>query len=311
MNPRDGFLQDILANPDEDASRLVFADWLDENGDPEWAEFIRVQIQRLRTPMADDYSNEEEINALRRREGYLLAKQQAAWRTRLKTGQVELKLVRGFVEGVRATADQWLRLGRKLQAASPVGWLELSSVGKKLATLLKSPTLERLTRLTLNENELGDDRVRGVAGCARLAGLTRLDLASNNLTDVGAQALALSPHLAGLTVLDLSHNRVGDAGARALANSAHLKGLAELYLGDNGIGDEGAQALAESANLASLRELMLFVNDIGSAGARALINSPHLKKLAKLYLNQNRLSAPMRKSLEKSWGERISCAPGR
>jgi uncharacterized protein (TIGR02996 family) len=311
MNAEDGFLQDILAHPDDDAPRLVFADWLDENGDPERAEFIRVQIRRLRTPLAEDYANEDEISALRRREGYLLAKQQAAWRDRLKTGQVELKLVRGFVEGVLATAEQWQRVGRKVQAASPVRHLKLFGAGKKLAALLKSPTLDRLTRLDLNGNELGDDGVRAVAGCERLAGLTRLDLANNKLTDAGAQALALSAHLANLTVLDLSVNGVGDGGARALAASPHLTHLVELYLADNGIGDAGAQALAGSANLAGLRELILFVNEIGSAGARALTGSPHLKGLEKLYLNQNRLSAQMRKSLEKSWGERISCAPSR
>src|SRR5437588_196244 len=37
------FLQAICAEPDEDAHRLVYADWLDENGRPERAEFIRVQ----------------------------------------------------------------------------------------------------------------------------------------------------------------------------------------------------------------------------------------------------------------------------
>lgn len=39
---RGPFLAEIIANPDEDAPRLVYADWLQENGDP-LAEFIRVQ----------------------------------------------------------------------------------------------------------------------------------------------------------------------------------------------------------------------------------------------------------------------------
>lgn len=35
------FLDTIIENPDEDAPRLVFADWLEENGEAKRAEFIR------------------------------------------------------------------------------------------------------------------------------------------------------------------------------------------------------------------------------------------------------------------------------
>jgi uncharacterized protein (TIGR02996 family) len=35
----------ILASPEDDAPRLVYADWLDENGEPERAEFVRVQCE--------------------------------------------------------------------------------------------------------------------------------------------------------------------------------------------------------------------------------------------------------------------------
>jgi uncharacterized protein (TIGR02996 family) len=38
----------IVAAPDDDLPRLVYADWLEENGRPERAEFIRVQIELSR-----------------------------------------------------------------------------------------------------------------------------------------------------------------------------------------------------------------------------------------------------------------------
>lgn len=54
MNPTAAdFLTRICANPADDASRLVYADWLDErgqNGDAERAEFIRVQCQLAKLP---------------------------------------------------------------------------------------------------------------------------------------------------------------------------------------------------------------------------------------------------------------------
>jgi uncharacterized protein (TIGR02996 family) len=45
---RDDFLRAVLAAPDDDTPRLAFADWLDEHGEPERAEFIRVQCRLAR-----------------------------------------------------------------------------------------------------------------------------------------------------------------------------------------------------------------------------------------------------------------------
>ncbi len=45
MSDREAFVAAIAANPHDDLPRLVFADWLDEHGDPERAEFIRTQIR--------------------------------------------------------------------------------------------------------------------------------------------------------------------------------------------------------------------------------------------------------------------------
>lgn len=45
MSDEAAFLQAICANPEDDTARLVFADWLDEHGNADRAEFIRVQIR--------------------------------------------------------------------------------------------------------------------------------------------------------------------------------------------------------------------------------------------------------------------------
>lgn len=45
MSDRDSFLRAIIAQPDDNLPRLVFADFLDEHGEPERAEFIRVQCE--------------------------------------------------------------------------------------------------------------------------------------------------------------------------------------------------------------------------------------------------------------------------
>src|SRR4051812_35135411 len=42
MSTREHFVRAVASAPDDDLPRLVFADWLEESGDPEWAAFIRV-----------------------------------------------------------------------------------------------------------------------------------------------------------------------------------------------------------------------------------------------------------------------------
>src|SRR5262245_55242419 len=43
------FLDDIAENPDDAGVRLIFADWLEEHGDPR-AELVRFQVEHLRNP---------------------------------------------------------------------------------------------------------------------------------------------------------------------------------------------------------------------------------------------------------------------
>ncbi len=48
MDP--GLLQSVLDSPDDDFPRLVLADWLEEQGDEERAEFIRTQVELTKVP---------------------------------------------------------------------------------------------------------------------------------------------------------------------------------------------------------------------------------------------------------------------
>lgn len=46
MSEREQLIAAVLAEPEEDLPRLVFADWLEENGEPERAGFIRREVKR-------------------------------------------------------------------------------------------------------------------------------------------------------------------------------------------------------------------------------------------------------------------------
>src|SRR5262245_33042590 len=78
MPDREAHLQAIFENPTDDGARLVFADWLEEQGDPR-GEFIRLQIERQRQPTADA----DGLRPFVRREDELLAAHGRLWRREL------------------------------------------------------------------------------------------------------------------------------------------------------------------------------------------------------------------------------------
>src|SRR5262245_17404511 len=65
----------VLASPDDDAPRLAYADWFEQNGDPDRARFIRAECRLARlTPWHPEYSdlNDEAVT--------LLIRHDTAWR---------------------------------------------------------------------------------------------------------------------------------------------------------------------------------------------------------------------------------------
>src|SRR5690349_17980473 len=89
MSQEDAFLQAIIDSPDDDAPRLLFADWLEERGDVARAEFIRVQIELARLPFDD-----ERVSALQAREFRLLSRHGMTWLNGAEQGRFR----RGFRE---------------------------------------------------------------------------------------------------------------------------------------------------------------------------------------------------------------------
>src|SRR5262249_59933734 len=74
MAPDEAFLQAIRDEPDSDTPRLIYADWLEEHGQPARAEFIRAQCERVRPGTEPGRAAELETRAWR-----LLAGNWGAW----------------------------------------------------------------------------------------------------------------------------------------------------------------------------------------------------------------------------------------
>jgi uncharacterized protein (TIGR02996 family) len=255
MTHHGAFLQAILEEPADDAVRLIYADWLDEQGDSDRAEFIRAQIEL--SHLAEDHPRRPPLEHVERR---LLGRHRDTWLGPLQSLAYVWKFVRGFAEEATLDARSFLEQAATLFEATPC----------RLVRLLRAGSL-----------------IEAVANCSYLRRLEALHLTGNGIGNTGVVGLAMSAHLEGLSVLRLGHNNIGDLGARALAGSPCLTRLTTLNLSDNHIGSVGAASLANSQNLARLTTLHLGDNQIGPAGVEALLSSPYLGRLTRLDLSNS------------------------
>ncbi|MFO0842542.1 MAG: TIGR02996 domain-containing protein [Gemmataceae bacterium] len=280
MTHEEAFLQDILERPDDDA-RLIFADWLEDNGDPDRAEFIRVQ-------MADRAPHGARGHRYPARADELLLRNWDRWVAPLA------RLVNP--DGADPYLP-WLREGPNLSVAKalpnyPRGFVsELTMAADRLVAngeaILR---LAALTRLRLHgAGGLGAK----LAGCPALRWVREIGFIDYFRAPVGAEdmaALAASPHLGRLTALRLHRNNLGNDGARALAGAAWLTGIEYLDLTDNGLSTAGLSALVDRRDLRNLRVLRLDHNGLDAWAVSLLLDSPWLDQLEFLSLRNAGIS---------------------
>jgi carbon storage regulator CsrA len=307
------FLQAVRESPDDDGIRLIFADWLDDHGQPERAEFIRVQVALASLPPGDSRRD-----ALQVKERALLEEHQDRWLEplrpilqrppsfgeRLRTflwrsrsaplpWHVEpcVRFHRGFVESLFLPAATFLAHAEALFQAAP-GLVDLSadvSPPADAASLLGSPHLARLRGLSIHDDLLGREAVYRLVSCPHLGKLKRLCLASPSLDASCVAILAEAPLLERLTGLAFVTRRF-------LGQSEWDRGTLE---------DDAAQILAGSPRCRNLESLDLSFNRIGDAGAAALASSPHLAGLRDLSLLGNPITQPGRQRLRERFGDRV------
>jgi uncharacterized protein (TIGR02996 family) len=321
---REAFLRAICEESDEDAHRLVYADWLDDHGDPDRAEFIRVQcaLAKLRPyepcwlahPKLGPYDpRRPELMA---REQALLDKNMRAWLGEVpEWARVWVLFHRGFLSRITLTARQWLRSAAAvlphaaleeiallrcdgatgLVARSPhlarVAYLGLHGVPPaEVGELAAATDLRRLAGLRLGFSHGGDEGVAGLVRLPLAARLKRLSLDFERLSDAAAAEIAAAPALAGLEELELPYNPIGTPGVAALASSPHLARLRRLDLTDTHVPVEGVRRLAESRALPALSELLL-PSAVGDAALAVLAASPLIERLTFLNMDGHQVGS--------------------
>jgi uncharacterized protein (TIGR02996 family) len=336
MTPDKAFLQDVIEHPDDDAPRLVFADFLEEDGRADslaWAELIRTQCRLARLgpddparPLVQARQDELLEQQLPTRAGRLFAL--GAAHVELRRGFVEMVV---FAEGERPHAFDAEVLGRVARcfAVAPVRKLVLRHVfyftdsdwgSLDWQRLAGMPELSRLTALELAGFCPSVKDFSLLLRSPHLAGLVALDLPTSRLNDACVKALVRAPGLPRLTSLGLAGDLSGDSyfggfriepsitlvGLATLASSSLLARLDRLDLSVNSwLNDPLAEALAASPNTTRLRWLNLADCGISDTGALALARSPFLGGIEHLGLRGNPIREEGLRALRSRFGERL------
>jgi uncharacterized protein (TIGR02996 family) len=288
MTDADKFLAAIVADPDDDVPRLVFADWLEENGDGVRAEFIRLQIDLARQ------EHSPEVKASLEGRGVEL-QQVHGERWKLPNLPGVQTFHRGFVEEMKISAADFLRHADRIGRDAPVTDLWLTAAEYYTTPLAAVPWLPRLRKLKFRTDSIGG-RLRDLFRPNLFAELRSLTVLNARLWAEHVATLAsLADSWPKLDHLDLSGNPVGDEGFAHLAAATGLRGLRELVLRSDGIEYDyrvhgvGAAAFARSPTLTRLRVLNLAGQNVGDSGFGSLVRSENVSHIEVLDVSRNGL----------------------
>jgi uncharacterized protein (TIGR02996 family) len=292
------FLDAIRANPDDDVSRLVYADWLDEHGDAARADFIRTQVRLARLD-EDDPARPE----LEQRERDLIAAHERGWLACLPEG-VDWSYRGGLIDQLefgRAVELDGLteRDGlAELLRQHPVRELSFGFVSG-LGCLSQPGLAEFVTGLNFRAR-LEREHATAIARLLQskaLVRLTSLKLGGPFLDDDFLGALASSPVLPQLHTLHLIDSSASPSTVADLFRSWRLPRLSELWLGDRCGSGELLSVLTEAEHAERWARLGLIGPTPPSAGD--VMRLERCSNLRELRLSELRAPLPALPALER------------
>jgi uncharacterized protein (TIGR02996 family) len=233
----DAFLADVIAHPEDDTPRLIYADWLEENGgekERERAEFIRGQVRLAKVSAWDEGAVELDVRCR-----YLLRANRDEWLAPLAgvpTNPLfwdEWHLFsRGFLERVEMSARAFLNSADRLSALGPIRGLAIH------------PPWPRT-----DEQDIPEE----FWSCAATRRLRQLWIYRHNLPHADpltGPALATGEW----SVVNFAiHSRVVEQAGEALANAAFAPNLRRLEIASNVTGPVVWRPLWQSQRLPNLK----------------------------------------------------------
>ncbi len=339
MTDADALLRAICATPDADLPRLAFADYLDENGDPERAAFIRAQVEVARLPDWEPFAVWCRLRKPEWTHGRpwisLLPALPSGWSVEWD----EIPFRRGFGWRVKVhSLLAWEQIAARLFESNPIGdlllhpattldgWREFARAewirhlrilrldGANLSEPLFAlrerrvpPTLEEVHFLRASSPGMGfilSDLLS--SPMAESIRALHLRLGMGSLDDV-LDALTIRGNK--LERLSLVHLGIDSWFLQEFGTRSGLRNLTALNLANNPIHTDGVTALATGLRNRAFHSqgdekpfttLGLAGIHLESAGMETLVDCPALTSLRRLDLSRNPLRPRATKLLAES-----------
>lgn len=267
---RRAFLDEVIENPDDDDPRLIYADYLEEQGDSR-GEFIRVQCELAQT----DPLEPEHFDLLDRNDE-LLDEYQQAWADELKQDVRKSVFHRGFIDTITITARKFAKQSEKLFRATPVHWLRFNYVKGAGPLLAAVPELGHIRNLDLSSLKIPREDLIALLTSKHLTSLKGLDLSRLDLpldAEIG-RSIAQSAFASTLQDITISGYQTHEDFCRTLFQGTYeeLRSLAV----DATYGERTRLGSFDRLHVPQLRRLMI----------REQLNVDVVRGLTGLPLNQ-------------------------
>lgn len=313
MSDEAALLAAIGEHPDEDTPRLVYADWLDEQGgaaNAARAEFIRVQCEAGVDVRA--HGEETEVSKrLDERADKIAAKFEKQWFADFPPCTIDSAYyTRGFLTHLRIEAKNCAKTRRPPWFREPLLVLELAGSVGELKPLIERDWLDGVTEINfqLARPGGGDTVVAALADSAGTGRLRRLALWNEGFTDRGLHAIA-DGAFENLHEISFMGRFSADAWAAVLASPAATN-LEDLTIGHRGPwqtaertrpGPALAETIASAPAIGGLKQLWLSGCGLGDAGFARLVACGRFPKLHRLHFGNDRAGVAL--------GEALATAP--
>jgi uncharacterized protein (TIGR02996 family) len=319
MSNLEALLAAVCATPDDDTSRLVFADWLDENGttkDAKRTAHLRADVQLRRLLQTDtdgttfahylqSYSTDPldsaawsglapDLDAIcaaitTREAAHFPIVAQTEGLPKIRGVTFE-DFERGFCSQVRINnPSAFAANAETIFRTAPITGLAFEQLNAEQArAFVSSGHLKRIRRLKLDSTDPQSLRILGEHPDA--AGVTSLRVGCGTNPGEVCEHLAAGKHWTAVTHLEITDLATGaeepDDCIVPILRMRCFRGLHRLRLQDNQLGDPTAEAIADG-RFTELRTVDLSGNMLTDMGVEALAAAPSLGKLRTLDLSMN------------------------
>lgn len=279
----------VTHDPDDLNSRLIWADWLEEQGDPK-GEWVRLQCQ-LSESTYEDRLWPQLVRQEHESRASLIGRLSRDVESDPIAKDVIYEFARGAVERIGLSAARWAKDADEFRARWPIRHVNfLSGDSAVLAKAMSHPATEKIRSLAL-PSQMKVAKSTAAFEAANFENLRHLSLRECVIGQKGMLALARlkMPHL---RTLNLAGNRILDGGMQALVDM-RLPKLEKINLTHHGLTTSSLMRFGE-ANVPKLRDLDLSGNTkIDELSGWPRLKQIHALTIGNCHISPERLAAAL------------------